>query len=261
MRILIAYDGTLNAKSALRYGIGKLKEEGGRATLLHLFHSAMFVDYGAGPNAEAMARAEAARHLVEAKKIIEEHGAGSWIKIEEADGEPEAEILGYMDAENFDVVLSPPRYKTLSRKASCPVIFVPGTILVPVDSSANAGSAIEQIIREATATGSKVVLLGIVPVNMYGISEKAELKKVEVETRKSMKEIMQQLDARGVQASEVMRPGYPDEEILKAIDEFAASMVIIPTTDDIPSELNKAASIVLEETERNKKPVMVVPAS
>ena len=261
MKILIAYDGTLNSKSALKYGIGKLKEKGGRATLLHVFHSAMFVDYGAGPNAEAMARAESARHLAEAKKIIEEHGAGSWIKIEEADGEPEAEVLGFLDAGNFDVVLSPPQYKSLAKKASCPVIFVPGTILVPVDSSANAGSAIEQLIGEATATGSKVVLLGIVPVHMYGISEKAELKKVEADTRESMKDIMQQLQARGIQASEVMRPGYPDEEILKAIDEFAASMVILPTNEDIPSELNKAASIVLEETERNKKPVMVLPAS
>jgi len=104
-------------------------------------------------------------------------------------------------------------------------------------------------------------LLGIVPVNMYGSSEKAELKKLEADTRKSMNEIMQQLQAKGVQASEVTRPGYPDEEIMKAIDEFAASMVIIPTVDDTPSELNKAASIVLEETGRNNKTVMVLPTS
>lgn len=261
MNILIAYDGTLNAKSALKYGIGKLKEEGGRATVLHLFHSAMFVDYGAGPNAESMARAEAARHLSEAKKIIEEHGAGSWIKVEEVDGEPEEEVLGFLEDGNFDIVLSPPRYKSLAKTAPCPVVFVPGTILVPVDSTANAGSAIEQIIREASATGSEVVMLGVLPVHMYGTSEKAELKKVETDTRRSMKEIMQQLEARGVKVFEVMRPGYPDEEILKAIEEFAASMVIIPTMDDMPSELNKAASIVLEEAERNKKPVMVLPGS
>lgn len=259
MKILIAYDGTINSKSALKYGIGKLKEEGGRATVLHLFHSAMFVDYGAGPNAESMARAEAARHLAEARKIIDELGAGLWIKVEEADGEPEAEVLGYLDAGNFDVVLAPPRFKSLSRKAHCPVILVPGTILVPVDNSTNSVSAIEQIIREATSTGSKVVLLGIVPVHMYGISEKAELKKVETDTRKSMKEIMQHLGAKGVQTTEVMRPGYPDEEILKAMDEFAASIVIIPTLDDMPSELNKAASIILEDNK--KKPILMVPAS
>jgi nucleotide-binding universal stress UspA family protein len=93
---------------------------------------------------------------------------------------------------------------------------------------------------------------------MYGISEKAELKKVEAETRGSMKEIRQLLEARGVYTSEVVRPGYPDEEILKAIDEFAVSMVIIPTLDDVPSELNKAASIILEDL---KKPIVMVPAS
>ena len=57
MKLLIVYDGTINSKSALKYGLGKLRQEGGRAVVLHVFESNMFVGYGAGPNAEDHARA------------------------------------------------------------------------------------------------------------------------------------------------------------------------------------------------------------
>src|SRR5512143_2997402 len=89
MKILIAYDGSINSKTALEYGLAKLRESGGSAVVLHVFHSAMFVDYGAGPNAEALARGEAKRHVEEARRIGQEKGEGLPVRIEEREGVPE----------------------------------------------------------------------------------------------------------------------------------------------------------------------------
>ena len=49
--------------------------------------------------------------------------------------------------------------------------------------------------------------------------------------------------------------GYPDEEILKAAEEFAVSLIMLPTGGKTPSELTKAAAILLEEPERIRRPV------
>jgi hypothetical protein len=76
MRVLVAYNGSLNSKAAIRQGIYKVKEHGGMLIVLHVFHSNMFVDYDAGPNAEIRARDEAFSFVEEAKKIIKDEGGG-----------------------------------------------------------------------------------------------------------------------------------------------------------------------------------------
>lgn len=259
MKILIAYDGTLNAKTALEYGLARLRESGGSAVVLHVFHAEMFVDYGAGPNAEALARDEARRYIEGARKIINEKGTGLSVRVEEREGIPEDEIMARASESAFDVVLVTPKYKSVARKAQSPVIVIPGTIVVPVDNSAVSESALARIIDEAKATGSKVALAGIVPVHMYGYSEKDELEKIEKETRESVSRIAEALAADGIAIAEAMRFGYPDEEILKAVEEYSASMVIIPTVEDVPSEISKAAGIIQDEAGSLKKPLLIVP--
>jgi len=259
MKLLIAYDGTLDSKAALRYGIKRLKDEGGSAVVLALFHGAMFVDYGAGPKAEEMARAEVARRLSDARKIIEETGKGLWIRVEERDGEPNEEILDMASELNFDAVLAPARYKSAVGAAPCPVITFPGTVLVPVDNTGYSPAALERIIGEALGTNSRAVLLGVVPTNMYGASEAAELGRVEKETKAALRRLKKELESNGVKTVEAMRPGYPDEEILRAIDEFAASMVIIPTAEDTPSEVAKAAEMIREEDEKGRRSLALAP--
>lgn len=261
MKMLIAYDGTLNSKTALEYGLTKLRESGGTAVVLYVFHAQMFVDYGAGPNAEAAARGEANRHIEGARRIIKEKGAGLSVKVEEREGMPEDEITDRAGEAAFDVILVPPKYKSVAKKAACPVIVIPGAILVPVDNSAPSQAALARITEEAKATGSRVILVGIVPVHMYGYSEKDEVKKIEKETAESVKEIEKALAADGIKTALAMRSGYPDEEILKAVEEFSASMVIIPTAEDVPSEISKAASIIREDAGRQKKPVLLIPAA
>lgn len=257
MKVLIAYDGTLHAKAALRYGLGKLKEEGGRAVVLSLFHSAMFIDYDAGFKAEELARAEAKRRLDEARAIITELGEVQRVRIEEREGEPDAEILDVASEFRPDVILAPARFGPLRELSLCPVISFPGCILVSVDNTGHTKASLGRIIGEARATLSKVAVMGILPVHMYGLSEKDELARLEKETRASMKDISKALRKEGIDTVEVMRPGYPDEEILKAMEEFSASILMVPVLDDEPSEIAKAAQIISDEPDRAKRPAFL----
>ena len=93
MKILTIFDGTLQSKTALRYGIGKVQEKGGELIVLQVFQSSLFADYDAGPKAEEMARAEAKQHYQDAVNIIGETGQAAPVRIMTEEGDPELEIL------------------------------------------------------------------------------------------------------------------------------------------------------------------------
>jgi nucleotide-binding universal stress UspA family protein len=260
MKILVAYDGTLHAKKALTYGIQKLQKAGGEMTVLQVFDSGLFVDYDAGPRAEEMARSESARQFEEAKKIVSEIAANVPVKFVAEEGNALEKIADQFSVERPDLVLAPPRYKELAASLSCPVTIVPGTILVPVDNSGSPAAGIDSIVHEAAAMGSKVLVLGVVPVHLYSREEKKELERVRKETASSVKELKKTLSAKGIETLEAVRSGYPDEEILKAASEHAVSLILLPSGSATPSELSKAASILLDETERLKWPVFLLPS-
>lgn len=257
MKVLVAYDGSLHSKNALKYGLQKVRENGGDVTALHVFDSSQFVDYDAGPMAEKIARMESSRYVSEARKLIEESGNGIAVKIIEDEGVPEYEILKHARHENVDLILAPPRYKSMVRDAPCPVCIIPGTLLVAVDNSTNWETVMDKVIKEAKATASKVLLLGLVPVHLYTPSEQSEVKRIRQETDATMKKIKKLLDEQGLEVKGLMREGYPDEEILKAAEEHSISMIIIPADRNAPSELNKAADIILDEAEGLRRPVFV----
>lgn len=116
MKILVAYDGTLQSKEALVYGIEKAKEKNGELTVLHVFNTGMFIDYDATPNAEAMARAESSLFVEQARSIIREKGKGLKTSLVLGEGNPEEEVISYAKAENVDIILCPPKYKNIIRK-------------------------------------------------------------------------------------------------------------------------------------------------
>lgn len=262
MNILIAYDGTLNAKKALRYGIQKVQESGGGSlTVLQIFDRNLFVDYDAGLRAEEIARSEMVRHLDEAKKIATETAAGIPVSFITDEGKVTERITYYVGAVRPDLVIAPPRYRDIGSSLTCPVTVVPGTILVPVDSIGSTAAAIDTIVQEALTTGSKVLVLGVVPVHLYSREEKKELERVKKETASSMKQLKKTLADKGIEVMESLRGGYPDEEILKAASEHAVSLILLPSGSTTPSELSKAASILLDESERLKWPVFLLPAA
>ena len=258
MKILTVYDGTIQSKTALRYGIKKAKETGGEVIVLHVFKNSMFLDYDAGPRAEEVARAEVKRHLHEAKNMIREAGQDVHVKIISVEGDPAEEALRVSAAEHAELILTSPRYRAIVKKASCPVYIVPGTILVPLGSSDMSLENTEDIIEETKATGSKVLLLGIVPVHLYSAAEKAELEQVRKRTNAMVKKIKSALTKEGVEVSEVIKSGYPDEEILKTAEEYSVSLIMLPAGGKTPSELTKAAAILLDEPERARMPMLLM---
>ncbi len=261
MKILTVYDGTLQSKTALLYGLRKAKEKGGEVLVLQVFQSNLFVDYDAGPRAEEIARAEAARHRRDADTLIRAAGLqGVPVRALSGEGDTIAETLRAADEEKPDLILAPPRYKAIARKACCPVYIMPGTILVPVDSSDALRTDLETIRAEAEAAGSKVLLLGVVPVHLYSAGEKEELDRITKSTSALMKRIRKKLHERGIEAAESLRSGYPDEEILKAADEYSVSLIMLPAGGKTPSELTKAASILQDEPQRVRIPVYLMPA-
>src|SRR3990170_623102 len=116
MKIMVAYDGTLQSKDALVYGMKKAQEKGGEVAALHVFNGPLFIDYDATPDAEARARAESARFVEEAKTLIREKGRGIKASLFTGEGNPEEEVIAFAKAEHADVLLCPPRYKSIIRK-------------------------------------------------------------------------------------------------------------------------------------------------
>jgi nucleotide-binding universal stress UspA family protein len=137
MRILAAYDGSLHSRAALTYGLKKVKETGARLIALHVFHRAMFIDYDALPGAEDAARSDALRHAGEAERIIREAGEDLRAKVIIAEGIPEEEIIKHAVEENISVIVCPPRYASIVKKAPCPVSVVPDCIAAPRDKIRN----------------------------------------------------------------------------------------------------------------------------
>jgi nucleotide-binding universal stress UspA family protein len=265
MKILTIYDGTIQSKTALIYGLREVKAKSGELVVLQVFQSSLFVDYDAGPRAEEIARAEAARHLRDAETLVQEAGRqGVVVRVLSVDGDTVEEALRIASSEQVELVLTSPRYKAITKKSSVPVRLIPGTILVPVDNSDALLADLGRIVDEAKASGSKVLLLGILPVNLYSAEEKQELEQVKTGTAATMKKIKSALREQGLEVSEAIRSGYPDEEILLAAAECSASLIMLPTGGKTPSELTKAAAILLDEPARVRMPIQLLhpaPAS
>jgi nucleotide-binding universal stress UspA family protein len=258
MKILVAYDGSLNSQIALKYGIQKVREVGGRLIALHVFNSSMFIDYGGGPNAEEAARKESAGYVEDAKRIIAENGTDIFAKVLTEEGNPEEVTADFAQTGMIDLIIAPPRYKAIAKTAPCPVSIIPGNILLPVDNTESYLTALERVAREAVATFSKVIILGIVPVHLYSKWEKKEVEGIKRETEAAVKKVKKLLSKDSIETREIMRSGYPDEEIVKVANEFPVAMIIVSESGDTPSELGKAANILIDDSDTLKKPVLLV---
>jgi microcompartment protein CcmL/EutN len=116
MKIMVAYDGTLQAKEALVYGMDKAREKGGEVVALHVFNNRMFVDYDATVDAQELGKAEAARFIEEAKTIIREKGKGVKTSLYSVEGNPSEEVVSFAKTEKVDVLLCPPKFTKIISK-------------------------------------------------------------------------------------------------------------------------------------------------
>lgn len=259
MKILTLYDGTLHARRALKYGMIKAREAGGELLVLHVFQSALFIDYGAGPGAEQAARAEAVNHIRDAERLIREAGCMDIARVVSEEGDPVDQALRYVEQKKIDLILASPRFRKIYKSTSCPVYIMPGTILVPVDGSPASKTWIDSIIIEARASESRVLLLGVVPVHLYSAGEKEELERIKKTAEKAVRKLKQALQQEKIDSETAIRFGYPDEEILKAADEYGVSLIMLPAGGKTPSELAKAAAILMDGPERLNRPIYLMP--
>jgi len=116
MKVLVAYDGTLQAKDALRYGLERVRNEGGEVIALHVFQSSLFIDYDAHPMVEEIARRESARFAEEASLFLAGSGSDVKTRVLTVEGNPEEEIMRFAREKNVDVLLCPPRYRSIIRR-------------------------------------------------------------------------------------------------------------------------------------------------
>ncbi len=116
MKIMVAYDGTLQAKEALVYGMKKAVEKNGEVVALHVFNAPQFMDYDVTPKAIDAARAEAARFVAEAKAIIREKGNGAKASLYSTDGDPAEAVVDFARTEKVDVLLCPPAFRSIANK-------------------------------------------------------------------------------------------------------------------------------------------------
>ena len=258
MKILVAYDGSINSQLALKYAIRKTGKVGGSLVALHVFNSSMFIDYGAGPNAEVLARKESSGYVEDAKGIIAEAGADAYAKLFTTEGNPEEETVRFARNEMMDLIIVPPRYKSVMKNAPCPVSIIPGNILLPVDNTNSYLTILDKVAKEATETASKVIVLGIVPIHLYSKGEKKEIERIRKETEAAVRKVKKLLINSGIETEEIMRSGYPDVEIVKVADEYPVTMIMVSENGDTPSELGKAANIIIDDSEKLKKPVLLV---
>jgi nucleotide-binding universal stress UspA family protein len=116
MKVLVTYDGSLHAKDALKYGINKVRENGGELIALNVFNNRLFIDYDALPGAEERARRESMQYLNEAGNIIKNEGNGIKASLVLGEGNPEEEILSLATDERVDLLLCPAKYKSVMKK-------------------------------------------------------------------------------------------------------------------------------------------------
>jgi nucleotide-binding universal stress UspA family protein len=116
MKIMVAYDGTLQAKDALKYGIGRAKEKNAELIVSGVFDTGMFFAYEASRDARDEARTETTRFVSEAEEILRAKGAGVKASLVTMEGNPEREVLAFAKQENVDVLLCPPRFSALISK-------------------------------------------------------------------------------------------------------------------------------------------------
>jgi nucleotide-binding universal stress UspA family protein len=124
MKVLVAYDGSLDAKAALKYGIQRVREFPGELIALHVFPSHRFIDYEAGPRAEERARRDAFHHLDEAREFIQANGKGIKASAVFTEGNVRKEIISHATKEEVDLIVVPRSLNSLMDAACCLVDVV-----------------------------------------------------------------------------------------------------------------------------------------
>ncbi len=126
MKTLVLYDGTLQAKEALRYGMDSVRKTGGSVTIVNVFQSSLFLDYDV-IGAEEKARADADAMVAEVRRIADETDRNVFVETILEDGHPEDVIKSYARERRYDMIVCPPRYTKAAGKSPCTAVITAHT--------------------------------------------------------------------------------------------------------------------------------------
>jgi len=116
MKMIVSYDGTLQAKEALRFAICQAREKGAALSVLHVFNDGLFLDYEASPNSMDFARHQSRAYLDEAKAIIGSEGNGVNVGVYTVEGDTEEELLSFANSQKADYIVCTPSLKSVIKK-------------------------------------------------------------------------------------------------------------------------------------------------
>ncbi len=88
---------------------------------------------------------------------------------------------------------------------------------------------------------------------------KEELEQIRKKTAAKVKKLAKALHEKGIDTKHVTKEGYPDQEIIKAAEEHSVSLIMLPSGGTTPSELTKAAAILMDEPQRVRKLIYLLP--
>lgn len=116
MKVLVPYDGTLNAKDALRHAIKKVQKNNGELIVMGFFNREAMLFYEATPFAQDVVRQEISSYLKEANSIIEAEAKGLKFTIMQVEGDPERIIASTISKEGVDTLFCPTSFKSIVNK-------------------------------------------------------------------------------------------------------------------------------------------------
>jgi nucleotide-binding universal stress UspA family protein len=238
-RILVPTDGTAFADRML-VRIRPLLDEESEVTLLHVYPRSVFGEATKAQDAIAKAR----KRLARLAKLVEKWGARA--KVAVMVGDPAEEIAAFARSYRPSLVAMATHARagvgrivqgsvaeTVLRATEFPVLLANATqkgrssrirrILVPLDGSGLASSALPTAKRVAKALIADLVLLQAVPV--AGVAAPEEAVMTHAEAKGYLSNAAQ--GARGITTRTVVATGKAADSILRAIERERADLVVM----------------------------------
>lgn len=124
MKILVAYDGTPEARDVVRYGLYRVRTTGGEMKILHMLDSGAIKDFEGFEIYDALKK-ETEMRLSELQKIIEESGVAQRVELMSCEGRLEHEMLAYAEEGRFDLIIVSEKFAGIAQESLSRVIVVP----------------------------------------------------------------------------------------------------------------------------------------
>jgi Universal stress protein family len=124
MKVMVAYDGSPDARAALAYGIKKVKASGGELIACHLLRRNIFQDDEGELYTTEETLQDSLRRAETVNTLVDRKGSKIRTTIVFAVNRTSHDILQYAAKVEADLIVAPPEFDALMGKACCLVDIV-----------------------------------------------------------------------------------------------------------------------------------------